>query len=132
MKRPFALLLAGVCFASACLASPEPPETPPAEETAVAPVAAPVIRPKVGGPCAYETSVIAVPVTAVYENTVQLTDPDAREFNLPASAFEAPPAIGDLFNVTKRRIIQGTCQPFLYAYAGPYIPPEPAPETPAD
>lgn len=123
MKRPFAILLAATCFASACLAEPEPPETPeipPAEETAIE-APAPVIRPLVGGGCAYERTVIGAPVVEVQENTVLLNDPAARNFNLPPVVFAEAPQVGDIVNVTKVKIIRGSCQPLIYTYAGPEV-----------
>ena len=130
MKLASVILLgAAFAFSAACHATPEPPsESAPVEETAIEPEPAPIIMPKVGGPCTYQTSDIVGTVTAVFEGTVELTEPEGRKFNLPLTVFPEPPAIGETVNVLKRTITKGTCSPFIYSYAAPPATPEPVAE----
>lgn len=115
------LLGAALSLAGACHATPEPP---PVEETAIAPAAAPVLMPMVGGPCTYDTSSVVATVTEVNETSVQLSEPEARPFNLPSTVFSERPVVGQEIQVLKRLIVTGTCTPLIYSYDAP-VEPEP-------
>lgn len=126
MKPAFPFLFAlALTLSGACQATPEPPPTEdPAQE-----VSAPLIKPKVGGPCTYENTSITATVLGVSEDSVELDDPDMRAFTLPFSVFSEAPRIGDLVGVTRRKITTGTCVPVMYFFAGPVIP---GPDSPAE
>lgn len=121
-----AALLAAVCVANACHATPDPAPAADAE-TAIEPSEAPVIPIRVGGPCAYDTSEIDVTVLRADEGSVLMSQAEGPNFNVAAAAFTTPPQPGDVIKVTKRKITKGTCQPVIYTLSVPSadeLPPE--------
>ncbi|MBK8198795.1 MAG: hypothetical protein IPK75_10515 [Acidobacteria bacterium] len=116
-----ALALAALSLSAACQTAPadsegpaEPAETAPAQEAPVLPV-----KPKVGGPCAYEYSVIDAVVVAVAENDVRLQEGTERAFSLSRAQFPSAPEVGETYKVTKQQITKGTCVPVMYRLVSP-------------
>ncbi len=126
---PIVLLGAALSFAAACHATPE---AAPVEETAVATETAPMVMPRVGGPCSYETTVVVAAVTQVTDTSVQLSEPEARPFTLPSTVFSEAPVVGQEFNFTKRKITKSTCSPLIYSYDAPVEPEPDVPHPPMD
>lgn len=71
--------------------------------------------PIVGGPCSYETDIVEVTVSEVFEDGASVTGPDG-EFFLSVEYVRPVPAVGETLTIRRERIIEGTCTPEIYSW----------------
>jgi len=75
--------------------------------------------PMVGGPCRYEFTTITATVTRIFDDGIELSEPDGQTFEIRPQDFPEPPESGQRYKVAKRYVVEGSCTPYGYMLAGP-------------
>lgn len=119
-----ALLATALCFSGVSPAAAEP--TPIDETVAMPEAAAPSPSIRMGGPCAYETSVIDATVAELNGRYVLMSPVEGGSFNLDTALFPESPEPGQVVQVSRRKITKGTCQPLMYRLVSPKADTPPA------
>lgn len=75
--------------------------------------------PRVGGPCAYETSEITAKVLEIADGYVRFEESDGRTFGQELSRFKTALQPGGYYMFSKRSITTGSCVPVMYTPVDP-------------
>lgn len=68
----------------------------------------------VGGPCRYENMEVTATVTRIFDDGIEMAEPDGSTFEIRPQDFMEPPEPGQRYRLAKRYIVEGSCTPYSY------------------